>query len=96
MRPRITVILTAIPDSITVVIWPIAGARNLKKSVKTKIGFVEPMLSLAVAKLPEGAAWSYELKFDGYRTLGLRKGGRLQLLSRNGKDFTRRFAFDRS
>jgi hypothetical protein len=29
------------------------------------VGFIEPMLALAVTKLPEGAAWSYELKFDG-------------------------------
>ena len=33
------------------------------------------MLSLPVAKLPEGPAWSYELKFDGYRALGV-EGGR--------------------
>jgi hypothetical protein len=25
------------------------------------------MLALAVTKLPEDGAWSYELKFDGYR-----------------------------
>jgi ATP-dependent DNA ligase len=48
------------------------------------------MLSRAVAKLPEGPAWSYELKFDGYRALGLKSEGRIQLLSRNDKDFTRR------
>ena len=27
------------------------------------------MLSFAVAKLPEGPEWSYEVKFDGYRAL---------------------------
>jgi ATP-dependent DNA ligase len=54
--------------------------------------FVEPMLALAVAKLPEGAPWSYELKFDGYRAIGLKAGGRVQLFSRNGKDFAKRFA----
>jgi ATP-dependent DNA ligase len=59
--------------------------------VKTKAGFVEPMLSLAVPKLPEGPAWSYELQFDGYRALGMKTDGRVQLLSRNGKNFTRRF-----
>jgi ATP-dependent DNA ligase len=35
------------------------------------------MLALAVTKLPEGPAWSYDLKFDGYRALGFsfsRKG----------------------
>jgi ATP-dependent DNA ligase len=32
-----------------------------------KVGFIEPMLILPVAKVPEGSAWSYELKFDGYR-----------------------------
>jgi len=59
--------------------------------VKTKAGFVEPMLSLAVPKLPEGPAWSYELQFDGYRALGMKTDGRVQLFSRNGKNFTRRF-----
>jgi hypothetical protein len=34
---------------------------------KGRVGFIEPMLAMAVTKLPEGAAWSYELKFDGYR-----------------------------
>jgi ATP dependent DNA ligase-like protein len=46
------------------------------------------MLSLAVAKLPEGSAWSYELKFDGYRAIALKAGGQVHLLSRNGKDYT--------
>jgi ATP-dependent DNA ligase len=27
--------------------------------------FVEPMQCLAVAKLPEGPDWEYEIKFDG-------------------------------
>jgi ATP-dependent DNA ligase len=50
------------------------------------------MLSLAVEKLPDGPNWTYEFKFDGYRALGLKANGRVQLLSRNGKSFTKRFA----
>jgi bifunctional non-homologous end joining protein LigD len=62
------------------------------KIEKGRVGFIEPMLALAVTKLPEGPAWSYELKFDGYRALGVKANGRVRLLSRNGKDFTKRFA----
>ena len=50
------------------------------------------MLAVAVTKLPEGPAWSYELKFDGYRAIGVKAAGQVRLFSRNGKDFTRRFA----
>jgi len=48
--------------------------------------------ALAVTTLPEGAVWSYELKFDGYRALGVKAAGQVRLLSRNGKDLTKRFA----
>jgi DNA ligase D-like protein (predicted ligase) len=53
--------------------------------------FIEPMLSLAVPKLPEGPDWTYEVKFDGYRALGIMTGGRVQLQSRNGRNFNARF-----
>jgi hypothetical protein len=33
--------------------------------------FIEPMPCLAVQKLPEGEAWQYELKLDGYRALAV-------------------------
>ena len=60
--------------------------------MKAKIGFVEPMLALAVTKLPEGPVWSYELKFDGYRAIAVKAAGKVRQLSRHGKDFTKRFA----
>lgn len=41
-----------------------------------RISCVEPPLALAVTKLPEGPAWAYELKFDGYFALGLKTRGR--------------------
>src|SRR5580700_3466380 len=53
--------------------------------------FVEPMLCLAVDKLPEGPAWQYEVKLDGYRAIGVRTKAGVELWSRNKHDFSRRF-----
>ena len=58
---------------------------------KRRAAFVEPMLLLRVDNLPEGEAWQYELKFDGYRALGIKTGGTIQLRSRNDNDFSLRY-----
>jgi bifunctional non-homologous end joining protein LigD len=56
-----------------------------------KAAFTEPMLLLAVRALPEGTIWAYELKLDGYRALAIKTDGRLNLRSRNNKDFNSRY-----
>jgi bifunctional non-homologous end joining protein LigD len=48
-------------------------------------------MCLAVADLPAGPQWEYELKLDGYRAIGFKTRGLVHLMSRNGKDFSRRF-----
>jgi ATP-dependent DNA ligase len=49
------------------------------------------MQCLPVAKLPEGSNWEYEVKFEGYRALGIKSGGRVRLMSRNENDLAGRF-----
>ncbi len=50
-----------------------------------------PMLATAVERLPHGADWRYEVKFDGYRVLAHIRRGECRLVSRNGNDLTQRF-----
>jgi bifunctional non-homologous end joining protein LigD len=55
------------------------------------VKFIAPMLLLKTEKLPDGPQWLYQLKLDGYRSVAFKSGGRLQLRSRNDKDFSRRY-----
>jgi bifunctional non-homologous end joining protein LigD len=50
-----------------------------------------PMLATLAERLPVGADWLFEPKWDGYRALGYVRGGEATLRSRNGNDLTGRF-----
>src|SRR5580692_12738390 len=49
------------------------------------------MLLLPSSELPDGAAWLYELKLDGYRAIAFKSAGEVHLRSRNNSDFKRRY-----
>lgn len=53
--------------------------------------FIEPMMARAVAELPQGDEWLYEVKWDGYRALALKHGDSVRLLSRKGNDLAKDF-----
>ena len=50
-----------------------------------------PQLATLVKEAPEGDEWVHEIKFDGYRIGCQIRGGRVSLISRNGKDWTHAF-----
>jgi bifunctional non-homologous end joining protein LigD len=49
------------------------------------------MLAKSADTLPIGADWTYEVKWDGYRTLAAKDGQRVRLWSRNLKDATAQY-----
>jgi bifunctional non-homologous end joining protein LigD len=55
-------------------------------------GRIPPMLAVPATGIPEpGSAWAAEFKWDGVRTVAYLSAGRLQLLSRSGRDMTRAY-----
>jgi ATP-dependent DNA ligase len=52
---------------------------------------IEPMLAKLAHELPEGAAWLFEPKWDGFRAIVFRDGGRVYLQSRDLKPLDRYF-----
>ncbi|HEY1629430.1 MAG TPA: DNA ligase D [Tepidisphaeraceae bacterium] len=51
-----------------------------------------PQLAVLAEAPPQGDKWLHEIKLDGYRILAYVKSGKVQLMSRNGNDWTKKFA----
>ncbi|MGY3454062.1 non-homologous end-joining DNA ligase [Bradyrhizobium sp. USDA 4353] len=54
-------------------------------------GFVEPALASAVERVPNGARWIHEIKFDGYRVQVHLRNEEIKVFTRRGYDWTQRF-----
>lgn len=64
----------------------------LKKAPKGKTPTgIKPMLATLIDEPFDDPDWVYEVKWDGYRTLGFINKGEVQLLSRNNKDFNEKY-----
>jgi len=55
-------------------------------------GFIRPQLATLKAKAPSGDQWLHEIKFDGYRVQVHLNKGKKRVFTRNGLDWTKRFA----
>ena len=49
-----------------------------------------PQLAV-LADAPHGEQWLHEIKYDGYRMLVRIKAGKVQMITRNGNDWTAKF-----
>jgi bifunctional non-homologous end joining protein LigD len=55
-------------------------------------GFIEPCLATSATAVPARGTWLHEIKHDGYRAQGHLNGARPLIYTRNGYDWTQRFA----
>src|SRR5436309_2306683 len=54
-------------------------------------GFIEFALATSVEKVPSGARWIHEIKFDGYRVQLHIANEDIKVYTRRGNDWTKRF-----
>jgi len=57
---------------------------------ETQPDFLPPQLAQQAETPPSSTGWLHELKLDGYRIQARKSGGRVQLLTRRGLDWTHR------
>jgi bifunctional non-homologous end joining protein LigD len=77
-------------------VWNYRVAFQRKKSAAIGVkapypGFVEPALATTIERVPTGARWIHEIKFDGYRVQIHIRDAAVKVFTRRGNDWTKRF-----
>src|SRR5215212_992621 len=54
-------------------------------------GFIKPCHPTLSESAPSGPQWIHEIKHDGYRIVAVKRGDKVRLWSRNGRDWSREF-----
>ncbi len=63
-----------------------------EKIIRNPFEQTNVQLAKLVNTIPTEEDWLYELKYDGYRILAYLEGSGVRLVTRNGSDYTKRFA----
>ncbi|MEY2558317.1 MAG: bifunctional non-ous end joining protein LigD [Verrucomicrobiota bacterium] len=75
---------------------PFLPEKELAKLPAGKARFIPPMKPKLLDEPPAAGDWLYELKFDGIRLIAVKKGAKVNLISRNGNELAGRFANEAS
>jgi bifunctional non-homologous end joining protein LigD len=71
--------------------WLILKKRDEGRAARPPAPAVRPMLATPADRLPVRGEWHHEVKWDGYRALGVVRGAEAALVSRSGGDLSDRF-----
>ncbi|MDO9412389.1 MAG: DNA ligase D [Pseudolabrys sp.] len=93
-----TTVKTSVAKKVTAAAKKVAGKRVKKVASKKAVkkgdplpDFVKPCLATLADKAPDSGNWIHEIKFDGYRLQARLEDGKVNLLTRSGLDWTRKF-----